>query len=261
MRDRHSRIAFAALGALVALSSASAARAQSPTTAAERATAWSQHQALDRASPFRGLAWRPVGPVRIGARVEAIAIPPGNTGTIYVGVGSGNLWKTVSNGLTWRAIFEHESAFAIGDVEVAPSDPRIVWVGTGEAQPRYAGYAYPGTGVFNVKATLYHAGAKGVGVLDSLGCKVVPMRTLAVDKSIIPRRTVVFIKETVGLKMPDGQAHDGYWYASDIGGAIKGQRVDLYTGHNAASMKTMRQLNLSTLTAVKVGQFKGCPPH
>ena len=87
------------------------------------------------------------------------------------------------------------------------------------------------------------------------------MRTLAVDKSIIPRRTVVFIKETVGLKMPDGQAHDGYWYASDIGGAIKGQRVDLYTGHNAASMKTMRQLNLSTLTAVKVGQFKGCPPN
>lgn len=121
--------------------------------------------------------------------------------------------------------------------------------------------ALPGTGVFNVKATLYHAGAKGVGVLDSLGCKVVPMRTLAVDKNIIPRRTVVFIKETVGLKMPDGQAHDGYWYASDIGGAIKGQRVDLYTGHNAASMKPMRQLNLSTLTAVKVGQFKGCPPQ
>lgn len=120
--------------------------------------------------------------------------------------------------------------------------------------------ALPGTGVFNVKATLYHAGAKGVGVLDSLGCKVVPMRTLAVDKNIIPRRTVVFIKETVGLKMPDGQAHDGYWYASDVGGAIKGQRVDLYTGHGAASMKSLRQLNLSTLTAVKVGQFKGCPP-
>lgn len=120
--------------------------------------------------------------------------------------------------------------------------------------------ALPGTGVFNVKATLYHAGAKGVGVLDSLGCKVVPMRTLAVDKNIIPRRTVVFIKETVGLKMPNGQTHDGYWYASDIGGAIKGQRVDLYTGHGAASMKPMRQLNLSTLTAVKVGNFQGCPP-
>jgi 3D (Asp-Asp-Asp) domain-containing protein len=71
---------------------------------------------------------------------------------------------------------------------------------------------------------------------------------------------VVFIKETVGIKMPDGQAHDGYWYASDIGSAIKGQRIDLYTGHGAASMKPMQKLNLGTLTAVKVGNFTGCPP-
>jgi len=120
--------------------------------------------------------------------------------------------------------------------------------------------ALPGTGVFNVKATLYHAGAKGVGALDSLGCRVVPMRTIAVDKTLIPRRTVLFIKETVGLKMPDGKDHDGYWYASDVGGAIKGQRIDLYTGHGAASMKPIQKLNLATLTAVKVGNFTGCPP-
>lgn len=118
----------------------------------------------------------------------------------------------------------------------------------------------PGTPVFNLKATLYHAGAKGVGALDSLGCKVVPMRTVAIDKTLIPRRTVLFIKETVGLKMPDGGAHDGYWYASDVGGAIKGERIDLYTGHGAASMKPIRQLNLAKLSAVKVGTFKGCPP-
>lgn len=120
--------------------------------------------------------------------------------------------------------------------------------------------ALPGTGVFNVKATLYHAGAKGVGALDSLGCRVVPMRTIAVDKNLIPRRTVIFIKETVGVKMPDGKPHDGYWYASDVGGAIKGQRIDLYTGRGAASMKPIQKLNLATLTAVKVGEFKGCPP-
>ena len=147
------------------------------------------------------------------------------------------------------------SALAIGsNAQAAPNDP------VGDLLSSIISGALPGTGVFNVKATLYHAGARGVGVLDSLGCKVVPMRTLAVDKNIIPRRTVVFIKETVGLKMPDGASHDGYWYASDVGGAIKGQRIDLYTGHGAASMKPMRQLNLSTLTAVKVGNFKGCPP-
>jgi len=147
------------------------------------------------------------------------------------------------------------SAIAIApNAQAATNDP------VGDLVASIISGALPGSAVFNVKATLYHAGAKGVGSLDSLGCRVVPMRTLAVDKNIIPRRTVVFIKETVGLKMPDGQTHDGYWYASDIGGAIKGQRIDLYTGHNAASMKAMQKLNLGTLTAIKVGNFTGCPP-
>jgi photosystem II stability/assembly factor-like uncharacterized protein len=86
--------------------------------------------------------------MQAGARVEAIAVPPGNHGVIYVGVGSGNLWKTENNGLTWTPIFEKQSAFSIGDVAVAPSNPDIVWVGTGETQPRHSGYSYSGTGVF-----------------------------------------------------------------------------------------------------------------
>lgn len=140
------------------------------------------------------------------------------------------------------------------NAQAGPGDP------VGDLITSVVSGALPGTAVFDVKATLYHAGAKGVGALDSLGCRVVPMRTIAVDQNIIPRRTVIFIKETVGLKMPDGADHDGYWYASDVGGAIKGKRIDLYTGHGAASMNSMRKLNLSTLTAVKVGKFTGCPP-
>lgn len=114
---------------------------------------------------------------------------------------------------------------------------------------------------WDLKATLYHAGAKGVGALDALGCKVVAMRTVAVDKNLIPKHSVLFIKETVGLKMPDGTLHDGYWYASDAGTAIKGKRIDLYTGPNAHSMGALRGLNLASLTAVKVGEFQGCPPN
>ncbi|WP_409035318.1 3D domain-containing protein [Phenylobacterium sp.] len=121
--------------------------------------------------------------------------------------------------------------------------------------------AVPGSADYRLKATLYHAGAKGVGALDSLGCKVVAMRTAAIDKSLIPRRTILFIKETVGLSMPDGSAHDGYWYASDVGGAIKGQRIDLFTGSGSGSMKPLRPLNLAHLTVTKAGQFKGCPPR
>lgn len=118
----------------------------------------------------------------------------------------------------------------------------------------------PGTPAYKLKATLYHAGARGVGALDSLGCRVVAMRTAAVDARLIPRRTVLFIKETVGLPMPNGGVHDGYWYASDVGGAIKGERIDLFTGQGGGSMKPMMDLNLARLSAVKVGRFDGCPP-
>lgn len=113
---------------------------------------------------------------------------------------------------------------------------------------------------WRLKATLYHAGAKGVGSLDSIGCKPVAMRTAATDPRQIPRRTVLFIKETVGLEMPDGSAHDGFWYASDVGGSIKGDRIDLYTGHGKGSMKPLMPFNLSKLSVTKIGSFKGCPP-
>lgn len=113
---------------------------------------------------------------------------------------------------------------------------------------------------YQMKASLYHAGARGVGVMDALGCRVVAMRTAATDTRVIPKHTVLFIRETVGLPMPDGSLHDGYWYASDTGGAIKGARIDLFTGMGASSMGAMRKLNMASLTVSSVGVFRGCPP-
>ena len=118
----------------------------------------------------------------------------------------------------------------------------------------------PGSADYYLKATLYHAGERGIRALDSLGCKVVPMRTAAVDGKNLPRHTILFIKETVGLPMPDGSRHDGYWYASDVGGAIHKGRIDLFTGRGAASMAPLMSLNLATLTVMKAGVFQGCPP-
>jgi 3D (Asp-Asp-Asp) domain-containing protein len=111
-----------------------------------------------------------------------------------------------------------------------------------------------------LKATLYHAGAKRVGGRDSLGCRVSAMRTVAVDPSVVSRHSIIFIKETVGMRLPDGGVHDGYWYASDIGGAIKGDRIDLFTGRGAGSMRVLEGLNQRKLTVVKAGEFSGCPP-
>ncbi|MET3664735.1 3D domain-containing protein [Caulobacter sp. 1776] len=124
-----------------------------------------------------------------------------------------------------------------------------------------SGGALPGSVEWKMKATMYHAGAKGIRAFDSLGCKVAAMRTVAVDPKVIPRRTVIFIKETVGLPMPDGGTHDGYWYASDIGGAIKGLKLDLFSGFGAGSMRALGGVDLSSLSVIKVGEFKGCPPQ
>lgn len=124
-----------------------------------------------------------------------------------------------------------------------------------------SGGALPGSVEWKMKATMYHAGAKGIRAFDSLGCRVAAMRTVAVDPKVIPRRTVIFIKETVGLPMPNGEKHDGYWYASDIGGAIKGLKLDLFSGVGASSMKALRGLDLTSLSVSKVGEFKGCPPQ
>lgn len=111
---------------------------------------------------------------------------------------------------------------------------------------------------FGLKVTLYHAGGR-MSDRDSLGCKVVAMRTAAVDGVRLRRHSLLYIKETVGLPMPDGRRHDGYWYASDVGGAIRQGRIDLFTGLGAGSMAPLMPLNLATLTVAKVGEFQGCP--
>lgn len=113
---------------------------------------------------------------------------------------------------------------------------------------------------WRLSARLYHAGGGGATGNDSLGCRPIAMRTVATDPRVVPRRTRLFIKETVGLRLADGTIHDGYWYASDTGGAIKGSKIDLYTGHGRGSMRQASTLNMSTLTVVEAGRFDGCPP-
>lgn len=113
---------------------------------------------------------------------------------------------------------------------------------------------------WTARVNLYHAGGGGATGNDSLGCRPIPMRTMAVDPRYIPRRTRLFIPETVGMRMPDGTIHDGYWYASDTGGAIKGQKIDLYTGHGRGSMRPAMRFNQRRLTLIDAGRFDGCPP-
>lgn len=115
-------------------------------------------------------------------------------------------------------------------------------------------------GAWRLQARLYHAGGGGATGRDSLGCRPVPLRTVAIDPTVVPRRTKLFIKETVGMRLPGGGRHDGVWYASDTGGGIKGSKIDLFTGHGRSSMSPAMPHNLKRLTVSRVGRFTGCPP-
>src|SRR5437879_7635478 len=76
--------------------------------------------------------FRFVGP-RVGNRVAAIAGVPGDQSTYYAGAASGGVWKSTDGGNRWTPVFDKQPAAAIGSLAVSPSDPSVVWAGTGEA--------------------------------------------------------------------------------------------------------------------------------
>jgi photosystem II stability/assembly factor-like uncharacterized protein len=106
------------LGLLFLLSSAGAAAQQTPTS-----------------NLFAELRWRSVGPFR-GGRTKAITGVPGQPHVFYVGVVNGGVWKTTDAGRTWQPIFDDQPTASIGDIAVAPSDPAVVYVTSGEGLHR-----------------------------------------------------------------------------------------------------------------------------
>ncbi len=84
----------------------------------------------------KGLSWRSIGPANMGGRIVAMSVFAADPSTFWVATGGGGLLKTENNGTTFEHQFDKENTVAIGDVCVAPSDKKIVWVGTGENNPR-----------------------------------------------------------------------------------------------------------------------------
>jgi len=83
-------------------------------------------------SLYSGLVWRNIGPFR-GGRVSAVGGAVGVPGVFYAGMPAGGVWKTTNAGITWEPIFDDvKTASSVGAVEVAPSDPNVVYVGLGD---------------------------------------------------------------------------------------------------------------------------------
>ena len=83
------------------------------------------------------LPWRHIGPSSFGGRIDDIEAIPGRPSTIFVGTAGGGVFRTTNNGTTWAPVFDRDGrSTSIGDIAIAPSDPGIVWVGTGEPNNR-----------------------------------------------------------------------------------------------------------------------------
>ncbi len=85
---------------------------------------------------LKNLAWRNIGPAIMGGRIDDFAVVENNPSILYVATAAGGVFKSVNKGTTWQAVFDNQTVSSIGDVTVAPSNPDIVWIGTGEANNR-----------------------------------------------------------------------------------------------------------------------------
>ncbi len=118
---------------------------------------------------YRALTWREIGPYR-GGRVTAVAGIVSQPYVYYLGATGGGVWKTVDGGMSWEPVSDSTvMAGSIGAIAVAPSDPNVVYVGTGESPPR--GNVSPGNGMWkstDAGRTWRRAGLQGAGQIAHL---------------------------------------------------------------------------------------------
>ena len=98
---------------------------------------------------LRGFVFRSIGPATMGGRVDDIEGAIDDPLTVWVGFATGGLWKTTNGGRTWTSMFDEMPASSVGDIAIAPSDSRVVYVGMGEPNNRQSSTI--GNGVYGTR--------------------------------------------------------------------------------------------------------------
>src|SRR5947209_4747317 len=100
---------------------------------------------LDSAT-LAGFRWRSIGPANMAGRVTDVEGVPGSPKIFYVTTATGGIWKTINAGTTFIPLFDKEKVISMGDIAIAPSDPNILYAGTGEEDSRNS--ISPGGGLY-----------------------------------------------------------------------------------------------------------------
>ena len=132
---------------LVAIAAVGVLSAQSGRDAEFLRRAYETYRTMQTSSPYASVQWQYLGPKNISGRATDIAVADTAAGRrIYVAYATSGLWKTDDNGATWQSLFDHMPTPSLGDIAVAPSNPQVLYVGTGEANIFRASMA--GVGVY-----------------------------------------------------------------------------------------------------------------
>ena len=98
-------------------------------------TSLAQAQQVD-IEKLKGIIPRAVGPAGMSGRITAIDVVINNPNVIFIGAASGGVWKSESQGIDWEPVFDKENLQGIGAITIQQSNPDVIWVGTGEGNPR-----------------------------------------------------------------------------------------------------------------------------
>ena len=115
--------------------------------------------ALQQSSTAKGASWTPAGPENIGGRITDIAVDPLNNSIFYVAAATGGIYKTTDDGASWQNVFTNAPVITVGALAIDPSNPQVVWAGTGEANS--SSFSFIGNGIYKSTdggATWQHKG-------------------------------------------------------------------------------------------------------
>jgi photosystem II stability/assembly factor-like uncharacterized protein len=137
-----------------------------PTTGAQKLAAFEEQKQLLQKSPFKNLEWRLIGPDNRSGRCTEVAGITGNHNIMYAGFATGGFWKTIDDGKTWDPLFDKQATQSIGSFALAPANPDIIYLGTGEANIFRA--SLPGAGMYkseNGGKSFTHIGLESTGTI------------------------------------------------------------------------------------------------